>query len=327
MTTAILAEGLCKRYGKHEALKGVDLSVPAGTVLGVLGPNGAGKTTTVRILATLLEPDAGRATVAGFDLARQAHEVRKNIGLTGQYAAVDERLTGRENLHLIGVLLHQGRRNAKARAVELLEQFDLTEAADRPAKTYSGGMRRRLDLAASLVTRPKVLFLDEPTTGLDLTSRLVLWRMIREQVDNGVTVLLTTQYLEEADQLADQIVVIDTGRVIADGTPDELKRRVGGDRLEVTVASPADLAAATRALAAVSLDEPSVDETERRVSVPLAGGVKAIAAVASELEAAGVEPEDFAVRRSSLDDVFLAVTGQTNPATAENPAEKKEQAA
>ncbi|MEU8894001.1 ATP-binding cassette domain-containing protein [Streptomyces sp. NPDC048442] len=314
METAISAEGLRKRYGDHQALSGIDLSVPAGTILGVLGPNGAGKTTTVRILATLLEPDEGHATVAGYDLATQAREVRGHIGLAGQYAAVDERLTGRENLQLIGVLLHLGRRGARARATELLEKFELVDAADRLAKTYSGGMRRRLDLAASLVARPPVLFLDEPTTGLDLTSRLTLWQMIREQVADGVTVLLTTQYLEEADQLADRIAVIDTGTVIAEGTPDQLKREVGGERLEVSVTSLADLPAVVRTLAALAPGEPLRDLGSRTVSIPLTGGVRTIAAAASGLELLGIEPEDFAVRRSSLDDVFLALTGKQGAA-------------
>ncbi|MFD0025650.1 ATP-binding cassette domain-containing protein [Streptomyces sp. NPDC058382] len=319
METAISAEGLRKRYGDHQALSGIDLSVPAGTVLGVLGPNGAGKTTTVRILSTLLDPDEGRATVAGYDLATQALEIRRSIGLTGQYAAVDERLTGRENIELIGVLLHLGRRAAKVRATELLEQFGLTDAAGRMAKTYSGGMRRRLDLAASLVARPPVLFLDEPTTGLDLTSRLALWDMIREQVVAGTTVLLTTQYLEEADLLADRIAVIDKGMVIADGTPDELKRKVGGERLEVSVADAADLPAVVRALSAVSPTDPVFDEQGRTVSVPLTGGVATIATAAAGLEALGIEPEDFAVRRSSLDDVFLALTGHTGGPAADTP--------
>lgn len=316
MDSAISVEGLHKRYAKHEALSGVDFSVPSGEVLGLLGPNGAGKTTIVRILATLLPADEGKVLVAGYDLARQPGEIRRRIGLTGQYAAVDERLTGRENLHLIGVLLHLGRRKARARADELLEQFGLTDAANRTAKTYSGGMRRRLDLAASLVASPSVLFLDEPTSGLDLTSRMTLWRMVREQVTAGVTVLLTTQYLEEADQLADRIVVIDKGRVIADGAPDELKRKVGGERLEVSVATPADLEAAVGAITAWSAEAPSVDEADRRVSVPLVGGVEMIAKVAAELSEAGVETVDFAVRRSSMDDVFLALTGQSSESEA-----------
>ncbi|MFB6564986.1 ATP-binding cassette domain-containing protein [Streptomyces sp. NPDC056400] len=316
MDSAISVEGLRKRYAGHEALSGVDFSVPPGKLFGLLGPNGAGKTTIVRILATLLPADAGKVTVAGYDLARQPDEVRRRIGLTGQYAAVDERLTGRENLQLIGVLLHLGRRTARARADELLEQFGLADAASRPAKTYSGGMRRRLDLAASLVASPSVLFLDEPTTGLDLTSRMALWRMVKEQVAAGVTVLLTTQYLEEADQLADRIVVIDKGRMIAEGSPDELKRKVGGERLEVSVATPADLDAAVRAIGAWSADPPSVDEGDRRVSVPLVGGVETIAKVSAELSAAGVETVDFAVRRSSMDDVFLALTGQASESGA-----------
>ncbi|MCY0920168.1 ATP-binding cassette domain-containing protein [Streptomyces sp. H27-G5] len=319
METAISAEGLRKRYGDHQALNGIDLQVPAGTILGVLGPNGAGKTTTVRILATLLDPDEGRATVAGYDLATQARLIRANVGLTGQYAAVDERLTGRENLQLIGTLLRLGRKGARARADELLEKFELVDAAGRMAKTYSGGMRRRLDLAASLVASPPVLFLDEPTTGLDLTSRLALWQMIKEQVVNGVTVLLTTQYLEEADQLANRIAVIDKGVVIADGTPDELKREVGGERLEVCVASVADLAAVTRVLDEVSPGAPVVDREARTVSVPLTGGVNTIAAAASGLQRLGIEPQDFAVRRSSLDDVFLSLTGQKGGADDQAP--------
>ncbi|WP_223199263.1 ATP-binding cassette domain-containing protein [Solihabitans fulvus] len=311
MDIAIQAEGLRKRYGDHEALRGVDITVPAGEVLGVLGPNGAGKTTTVRILATLLEADSGRASVAGFDVTKQPRQVRGRIGLTGQYAAVDERLTGRENLRLIGTLYRLGRKAAKARADALLERFELTEAADRPVKTYSGGMRRRLDLAASLIGEPAVLFLDEPTTGLDLTSRLALWEMIREQVGNGVTVLLTTQYLEEADQLADRIAVIDGGQVIADGTPDELKGKVGGERLQVTVGSRAQLPEVVRVLAGVSAGSPTVDEAACGVSIPLLDGISAIAGAASALESLGVEVTDFGVSRPSLDDVFLALTGRS----------------
>ncbi|MFJ9691432.1 ATP-binding cassette domain-containing protein [Kitasatospora sp. NPDC101183] len=322
MDIAISAEGLRKKYAEREVLSGVDLSVPAGTVLGLLGPNGAGKTTTVRILATLLVPDAGRVSVAGYDLAREPREIRRRIGLTGQYAAVDEMLTGRENLTLIGVLLRMGRRRARARADELLERFELTDAANRQSKTYSGGMRRRLDLAASLVAAPTVLFLDEPTTGLDVTSRLVLYRMVREQVESGVTVLLTTQYLEEADQLADRIMLIDKGRTIAEGTPNELKRKVGGERLEVSVATDLELPAVVSAMGAVASVEPTVDEEARRVSVPLVGGVESIAAVAAKLRSAEVEPVDFAVRRSSMDDVFLALTGQVAEVEAAGPTDR-----
>ncbi|MFD0346620.1 ATP-binding cassette domain-containing protein [Kitasatospora aburaviensis] len=238
MDIAISVAGLRKRYGDTEVLKGVDLSVEAGTVFGLLGPNGAGKTTIVRTLATLLKPDGGTATVAGYDVVRQADEVRRNIGLTGQYAALDAELTGRENLVLIGTLLHMGRRQARARAVEVLEMFGLTHAADRPVRTYSGGMRRRLDLGASLIASPPVIFLDEPTTGLDPASRIALWELVRKQVAEGVTVLLTTQYLEEADQLAGRIAVINKGELAAEGAPEELKRRVGGERLEITVRSP-----------------------------------------------------------------------------------------
>jgi ABC-2 type transport system ATP-binding protein len=308
---AIRAEGLRKRYGGKlikDALNGVDLSVPAGTVFGLLGPNGAGKTTTVRILATLLSADSGEASVAGFDVRRQPKDVRRRIGLTGQYAAVDERLTGRENLRLIGTLYHLGRTATRARADELLERLELTDAADRPVKTYSGGMRRRLDLAASLIAEPPVLFLDEPTTGLDLTSRLTLWEVIRSQVGRGVTVLLTTQYLEEADQLADRIAVLNNGAVIAEGTPDELKDRVGDDRLRVTATHAQDVVALTKVLGRFSADEPLVDEEKRTVSVPMADGVAGIATVAAELAQAGVAVADFRVSRPSMDEVFLSLT-------------------
>ncbi len=309
MGMAIQAEGLRKRYERTEALGGVDLAVPEGTVLGLLGPNGAGKTTTVRMLATLLEPDGGRAEVAGFDVVRQPREVRRRIGLAGQYAAVDEHLTGRENLTLIGTLLHLGRRAARTRADELLHRFDLTHAADRPARTYSGGMRRRLDLAACLVATPSVLFLDEPTTGLDPVSRMALWTVVRELVADGVTVLLTTQYLEEADYLADRVTVIDTGRVIADGTPDELKRKVGEERLEISVARPEGVAAAVTALRSVSADEPSVDRDGGLISIPLSDGMGGLASAALALRHEGVEVADFALRRPTLDDVFVTLTG------------------
>jgi ABC-2 type transport system ATP-binding protein len=307
---AIHAEGLRKRYGEHEALRGVSLTVPRGKVLGVLGPNGAGKTTTVRILATLLAADAGSAWVAGYDVAEQPKEVRKRIGLTGQYAAVDERLTGRENLRLIGVLHHLGRRTARDVADDLLDRFDLVDAADRPVKGYSGGMRRRLDLAASLVARPHVLFLDEPTTGLDPQSRNMLWQTVRDLVGYGVTVLLTTQYLEEADHLADRIVVIDTGQVIAEGTADELKRKVGGERLEVRLTTPADAAAAARTLGWFGTDAVGVSPDGLTVTVPLRPGIGAVAEAASALASMRVAVDDFGVRRPSLDDVFLSLTGK-----------------
>lgn len=306
---AIEVEGLHKTFGKQEALCGVDLRVPAGSVLGLLGPNGAGKTTTVRVLATLLRPDGGSARVAGFDVVRQSKEVQRRIGLAGQYAAVDELLTGRQNLQLLGTLLHLGRRGARDRAAELLDRFDLTAAADRAVSTYSGGMRRRLDLATCLIARPEVLFLDEPTTGLDPASRSTLWTIVRGLVDEGVTVLLTTQYLEEADYLADHIVVIDHGKVIAEGTADELKRKIGGERLEVSVADPAGLEPAASALAGVSSASVIVDERKRTLAVELPDTASGIAAAAAALRDAGVEYTDFALRRPTLDEVFLDLTG------------------
>ena len=309
MDVAIYAEGLRKRYGEHEALRGVDFSVPAGTVLGVLGPNGAGKTTSVRILATLLDADDGTARVAGFDVASHPHEVRRRIGLTGQYAAVDERLTGRENLRLIGILHHLGRRRARTIADDLLAEFGLTDAADRAVKGYSGGMRRRLDLAASLVAGPQVLFLDEPTTGLDPHSRNTLWQSIRDQVSAGVTVLLTTQYLDEADQLDDRILVIDKGQVIADGTPDELKRKVGGERLRIKLVAAGDTERAAQALGQVGIGSATVDDDGVTVTVALAPGIDAVAEAAAALAQLGVTVADFGVFRPSLDDVFLSLTG------------------
>ncbi|MGW3649799.1 ATP-binding cassette domain-containing protein [Streptomyces sp. NPDC000878] len=311
MEWAIEAEGLCKRYERRQALGGVDLAVPSGTVLGLLGPNGAGKTTTVRMLSTLLEPDGGRARVAGYDVVRQPAEVRRRIGLAGQYAAVDDMLTGRENLVLIGTLTHLGRGAARARAAELLDRFELTGAADRPARTYSGGMRRRLDLAACLVARPSVLFLDEPTTGLDPVSRSRLWDAVKELVADGVTVLLTTQYLEEADVLADRIAVIDTGRVIAEGTPEELKRTAGEERLEVSLTRPESVARAADALRRVAPGEPSADLADGTVSIVLSDGIQSIETAAAALRQAGVDVADFALRRPTLDDVFISLTGKS----------------
>ncbi|GAA1978279.1 ATP-binding cassette domain-containing protein [Amycolatopsis minnesotensis] len=310
MEFAIETQNLRKSYRDKEAVRGVTLSVRAGKVLGVLGPNGAGKTTTVRMLATLLVPDGGFARVAGFDVATEAREVRRRIGLAGQYAAVDELLTGRENLVLLGTLLHLGRRRAAARAGELLARFDLTDTADRPLKTYSGGMRRRLDLAACIVAQPSVLFLDEPSTGLDPASRLSLWATIRGLVDEGMTVLLTTQYLEEADSLADDIAVIASGQVIAEGTPEQLKRKVGQERLELTVAAQADIAPALRALDSLGGAQPAVDRDKGVIGLQLDSGIGGIATVSAALASAGVTVTDFGIRRPTLDDVFLNLTGQ-----------------
>jgi ABC-2 type transport system ATP-binding protein len=307
---AILVEGLVKSFGEVHALRGIDLSVPRGTVLGVLGPNGAGKTTAVRILTTLLIPDEGRALVEGRDVVREPAAVRRLIGLAGQSAAIQEELTGRENLELIGRLYHLSKANAKAKASELLEEFGLIEAAARQAKTYSGGMQRRLDLAASLVGNPAVLFLDEPTTGLDPRSRLGMWEIIRSLVAGGTTLLLTTQYLDEADELADEIVVIDHGQVIAAGTSEELKTRVGGDVLEFTVLDRSTVTAAMAAISRVGESEPHLDEGTSQVRVGVGGrGSDALVDGVRELDAAGIQARGLALRRPSLDDVFLALTG------------------
>jgi ABC-2 type transport system ATP-binding protein len=305
---AISVKGLVKSFGDVRALDGVDFEVATGTILGLLGPNGAGKTTAVRVLTTLLRADAGEIRVAGLDATRDAAELRRHIGLAGQYAAIDENLTGLENLTMVGRLYGMPRAEAKARGRALLERFDLVEAADRPARTYSGGMRRRLDLAAAMVARPPVLFLDEPTTGLDPRSRLELWRTIEELVAEGTTVLLTTQYLDEADRLADRIAVIDKGRVIAEGTPDELKDRVGGERLEVQLADPDARQAALRALVPLAAEPPTCEEdglvhaTVRRRNGTIVEAVR-------RLDEAGVEVDDLALRRPTLDDVFLSLTG------------------
>jgi ABC-2 type transport system ATP-binding protein len=309
-TLAVEASGITKSFGKTLALRGIDLSVARGTVYGVLGPNGAGKSTMVRILATLLRPDAGTAFVDGIDVVRDPAKVRTRIGLAGQYAAVDEYLTGRENLVMFGRLSGLTKRAAKERAAELLEQFDLVDAADRPSKGYSGGMRRRLDLAASLTSRPPILFLDEPTTGLDPRSRLTMWGVIQDLVGDGTTVLLTTQYLEEADRLASRVAVIDQGVVIAEGTPAELKARVGGEGLEIAVVNPADLARAREIVAAVASDEVFVDTDRRRVRAAVSEGAQALSRVAGELSAQGIETEDLGLHRPTLDEVFLALTGR-----------------
>lgn len=309
MSPAIEVSGLAKNFGEVKALNGISFEVEKGTVVGLLGPNGSGKTTTVRILSTLLKPDGGSAKVSGFDVVNQDEEVRRLIGLTGQYAAVDEYLTGRENLELFGRLFHLSKNDAAKRASELLERFDLADAGDRGIKGYSGGMRRRLDLAASLIGHPSVLFLDEPTTGLDPRSRLGMWEVIKDLVADGTTVLLTTQYLEEADQLASRIIVLDHGNVIAQGTANELKTSVGGDRIEVIVDKEDQLSAASSILALIGTGEPVVDSLTRRILIPVSGGSKAIVEAVRRLDEANIVVDDIALRRPTLDDVFLSLTG------------------
>ena len=307
MNETIVARGLAKSYKDVHALAGLSLEVPEGSVLGLLGPNGAGKTTAVRILTTLLRPDAGTAVVAGVDVLADPAEARRNIGVSGQYAAVDENLTGFENLDMVGRLYHLGAANSRVRARELLEQFDLADAGDRPAKTYSGGMRRRLDLAGALVARPPVLFLDEPTTGLDPRSRSDLWTVIGELVHGGTTLLLTTQYLEEAERLADNIVVIDHGTSIAEGTADELKAKVGGERLELVASSDGDVETIISTIADVGSDRPVIDG--RRICLPVGTGPKALMEAVRRLDEKDIELHDVGLRRPTLDDVFLALTG------------------
>jgi ABC-2 type transport system ATP-binding protein len=323
---AVRAEALVKTFGSTRALDGVDLEIPTGKVLGLLGPNGAGKTTTVRILTTLLRPDSGRAWVAGHDVLADPDAVRRSIGLSGQYAAVDENLTGFENLYMVGRLYGMNKTDARARANQLIDRFRLRDAATRASKTYSGGMRRRLDLAGALVASPAVVVLDEPTTGLDPGGRLDTWEVIGELVNDGTTVLLTTQYLEEADQLADTIMVIDRGKVIATGTADELKAQVGGERLEVVVAAAADLQPTATVLAEVGSGEPTVEESMRRVHVLVDTGPKALIEALRRLDQLAITVLDVALHRPTLDDVFLSLTGHAaaeEPEPAEEPGTRR----
>ena len=322
MTDAVRARGLVKHYGEVKALDGIDVTVPTGSVLGLLGPNGAGKTTAIRILTTLLTPDFGTAEVAGIDVLKDPREVRRNIGLSGQYAAVDEYLTGFENLDMIGRLYHLGRKVSRERARELLAQFRLEDAGDRMAKTYSGGMRRRLDLAGALVADPPVLFLDEPTSGLDPRSRTDMWEVIQALVAGGTSLLLTTQYLEEADVLANNIVVIDHGKVIAEGTADQLKSQVGGERLEITVDDGSQLAAARQLLEPLGVGKATVDDHRRSLLMPVSGGAAVLTDALRRLDAAHIVLDDVGLRRPTLDDVFLSLTGHPTeePAGAQTGA-------
>jgi ABC-2 type transport system ATP-binding protein len=319
MNEAIVATDLAKSYKEVRALCGLSLAVPEGSVLAVLGPNGAGKTTAVRILTTLLRPDGGKAIVAGVNVLDDPAEARRKIGVSGQYAAVDENLTGFENLDMVGRLYHLGSKRSRERAHELLEQFDLAEAGDRPAKTYSGGMRRRLDLAGALVARPPVLFLDEPTTGLDPRSRTDLWGVIADLVQGGTTLLLTTQYLEEAERLADNILVIDHGTAIAEGTADELKAKVGGERLELVASDDGEVATIVSTITDIGSDRPAIDG--RRICLPVATGPKALMEAVRRLDEMEIELHDVGLRRPTLDDVFLALTGH---AAEDNPTEATE---
>ncbi len=334
MTDMIRTSGLVKRYGDVTALDGLDLAVPQGTILGLLGPNGAGKTTAVRILTTLLEPDAGSVEVAGIDVHAHPDKVRERIGLSGQNAAVDEHLTGFENLDMVGRLYHLGKAKSRERARELLDQFELDEAADRPAKTYSGGMRRRLDLAAALVASPEVLFLDEPTTGLDPRSRINMWSAIRSLVDGGATLLLTTQYMEEADQLADDIVVIDHGKKIAHGTADQLKTQLGGERIEIVVDEMGHLEVTQSILAELCIGDVQVNRQSRKLTAAVTGGAGVLQEVLRRVDATSVTLLDVGLRRPTLDDVFLTLTGhvaeekpdeEANGELTEAPEEFKEE--